>query len=473
MTNENNGLEPSIRPDRRAFGRRKLDLESVGWRARSQTDFTGLPDGVVSHHALLDTFKAAAPALGFSRELVELMDKLFSYTSPADWQKDSRPLVWPSNFSLAEDLDRSPRAIQAQIAALQAAGFLVMKDSPTGRRYGERDAGKKIVLAHSYGFDLSLLAIRHAELVDAARRHADNKAAKGEARRRAFIAKTRLLQMMDTADAEQLWSAYWEELEPRLRSLAESLRLRLTLAEVLHVSNTLEKMAEDAQALLTLALAEKPRAAKDSSAHESSFTLKTHTNDPLDQSPCNSSARGRSGGPDSPEPSADLPAAAEEGREFLTSPAELAELAPPLGAAAGPDPDWPTLYTAAEGLRERIGIPQRAWNMAFEYLGRQGRLITLADLLTFPDSHFTGSRPAYFQAMVNRARRGELRLDRALYGMRNRASLRAADPDRHRVSVRMAIPGLASYQAPQSAGAIARNLEARLMPRGTTKQTRV
>jgi replication initiation protein RepC len=466
MLNQNNTLDAVPAAVRRAQGRRKLDLESIGWRARGQAEFKGLPDGVVTHHALLDCFKAAAPALGLSRETVELIDKLFSYTSLQDWQAGSRPIVWPSNFSLAEDLDRSPRAIQAQIAALQAAGFLVMKDSPTGRRYGERDGvTKKLRLTHCYGFDLSLLAIRHAELSNAARRHADSKAAKAEARRRAFIAKTKLLQMIATADAEQLWSPYWEDLEPHLRSLSESLRLRLTLAEVLHLAQALERMALEAQTVLTDALAEKAKSGENSSAHESHDTLKTYTNDPLDQSPCNSSAKGRSGGSGTPQTPTLPPEPTDDVAEFHTSPVELAELAPPLGAAAGPAPDWPALYAAAESLRERVGIPQRAWNLAFDYLGRQGRLITLADLLTFPDSHFTGSRPAYFQAMVNRAKRGELRLDRALWGMRNRAELRVADPDRHTITVPMELRGNPNYRPLPSAGEIARRMEARLTAR--------
>jgi replication initiation protein RepC len=463
MTNSNNTLETSTATDRRTLGRRKLDLESIGWRARSQEAFRGLPAGVTSHHALLDTFKAAAPTLGLSRELVELMDKLVSYTSPQDWQAGSRPLVWPSNFSLAEDLDRTPRAIQTQIAGLQRAGLLVMKDSPTGRRYGERDSvTKKLRLPHSYGFDLSLLAIRYADLKEAAQRHVEAKAAKATARRRSFIAKTKLLQMIATADAESLWSGYWEDLEPRLRSLALVLKERLTLDEALHLASSLERMAEDAEALLAKAIKEKQNAEEDSSVHESAFTLKTYTNDPLELK-CDSSASASSAVP--PSSPTDPLAEKNEASEYRTSPHELAALAPPLGAAAGPDPGWPQLLTAAEGLRERIGIPQRAWNMAFEHLGRIGRLITLADLLTFPDSHFTGGRPAYFQGMVNRAKRGELRLDRALYGMRGRAQSRTVDPGRHTVTVPLEMPGIAARQAGRSVGDVANSLGARLAGR--------
>ncbi len=190
--------------------------------------------------------------------------------------------MWPSNFSLAEDLDRGTRAIQAQIAALVRAGLMVMKDSPTGRRYGERDkTTKKLNLAHCFGFDLSMLAIRYEELKQAAERHASMKAAKGLARRRAFIAKTKLLQMIETVDEEKLWSTYWEQLESRVASLTPSLKGRLTLLEANHLTESLERMAEDAQALLTKTLEEKASTEEDSSANESDFTLKTSTNDPV------------------------------------------------------------------------------------------------------------------------------------------------------------------------------------------------
>ena len=391
------------------------------------------------------------------------MDKLFSYTSHQDWQEDSRPIVWPSNFSLAEDLDRTPRAIQTQIAALQRAGFLVMKDSPTGRRYGERSSTtRKLTLVHCYGFDLSLLAIRYPDLNRAAQLHAANKTAKAGARRRSFIAKTKLLQMIATADAESIWSAYWEELEPRLRSLGETLKQRLTLAEALHLASSLERLADDAQALLTKALEEKAQSGEDLCADEFAFTLKTFTND-LPDLTCNSSARTSSAAAASSP--ADPLTGNIEAREYRTTPEELAALAPPLEAATGPDPSWPQLLTAAEGLRERIGIPQRAWNMAFEHLGRIGRLITLADLLSFPDSHFTGSRPAYFQGMINRAKRGELRLDRALYGMRSRAQYRLAGPARHNITVPMALPAVAQREAPHSIGQVANSVGARLARR--------
>jgi replication initiation protein RepC len=451
--------------DRRAYGRRKLDLESLAFRSRT-AEFKGLPAGVVAHYALLDTLKAAAPALGLSRELVELLDKLFSYTSAQDWAEGSRPIVWPSNFTLAEDLDRSMRAIQAQIAGLVSAGLVAMKDSPTGRRYGERDATtKKLTLAHCYGFDLSLLAIRYAELKEAADKHASTKAAKAEVRRRAFIAKTKLLQMTDAAAEANLWSIYWEDLEGRLSSLSTTLKERLTLIEANHLADVLERMAQDAQALLTKALQESAQTEEDSSAHESSCTLKTFTIDPLDLKDCNRPA-GTSSRGELPAQAAVEPGESVEAEEYRTTPEEIAYLAPPLGEGAGPQPTWAKLMAAAEQLRSHVGISQKTWNQAYDQLGRVGRLITLADLLSFPDSHFTGSRPAYFQGMINRARKNQLRLDRALYGMRTRAEYRAADPARHAVVVKPHAPGAYLSDSTRRLDDIAKGIGQRLKPQG-------
>ena len=344
MTDTAKAYEPTQHPPRHRprhhHGRRRLDLESIGWRARSHTDFAGLPRGVTTHHTLLETFKSAAPALGLARELVELMDKLFSYTSLQDWSADSRPIVWPSNFSLAEDLNRTPRAIQTQIAALQRAGLLVMKDSPTGRRYGERTgATRKLVLVHCYGFDLSLLAIRYQELKEAAQRHADTKAAKAAARRRAFIAKAKLLQMIGAADKEGLWSAYWQDLETHVRSLAENLRQRLTLDEAQHLAASLERHAEDAQSILDKAFAERQNSGEDSPAHESAFTLKTLTTDPVDLD-CTGSSEASSAATASP--STTTQPETEATGDYRTNPEELAQLAPPLADAAGPTPAGPS-----------------------------------------------------------------------------------------------------------------------------------
>jgi replication initiation protein RepC len=63
---------------------------------RSAEGFTGLPEEVESPGQLLAALKAAAPRLGISPRLVHVVDWLFCFTHPQDWEAGARPLVWPS-----------------------------------------------------------------------------------------------------------------------------------------------------------------------------------------------------------------------------------------------------------------------------------------------------------------------------------------------------------------------------------------
>ena len=123
--------------------------------------FAGLPEGVKSPGQLLAAFKEAAPQLGISPRLVHAVDWLFCFTQPQDWQKDSRPIVWPHARMQQEALGLSPTQVKAINRRLIELGLISMKDSPNGRRYGHRDPKGRIIEA--YGFDLSPIAARYAE----------------------------------------------------------------------------------------------------------------------------------------------------------------------------------------------------------------------------------------------------------------------------------------------------------------------
>ena len=62
---------------------------------------------------LLAAFKAAAPRLGISPRLVHAVDWLFRFTQPQDWEKGSRPIVWPSARMQQEALGLSPTQVKA------------------------------------------------------------------------------------------------------------------------------------------------------------------------------------------------------------------------------------------------------------------------------------------------------------------------------------------------------------------------
>ena len=145
-----------------APGCRRLTPAHVQVQALAE-HFAGLPVGVSKGQALA-AFKQAAQPLGISPRLRDAIDVLFAFSAPQDWQPGARPIVWPSNRKLETTLGLARRQVQNVLNALIRANLITPVDSPTGRRWGHRDA-KTGKIVEAYGFDLSPISLRHAEFV--------------------------------------------------------------------------------------------------------------------------------------------------------------------------------------------------------------------------------------------------------------------------------------------------------------------
>lgn len=435
MSLENNNLEHGAPVSRRAFGSRRLTLDSQRFRIDSE-GFEGLPPGIAAPHTLLALVKASAPALGLHGTDQRMMDKLFQYTRPVDWTPPSRPIVSVSNEVLAEDLCLSRSAVQRALRRLQEHGLIVMKDSPTGQRYFRRDPETKAIMpARSFGIDLSILAVRHVEIAALAARHDAEKRARRDAKRRAIIAWRCLTQLAETASEEGLWSAVWDSMMGRAKALHIVIPLLRTLAERQHVATALENLRQEARAILETAFAHAAAKAEEDTQKRptgsADAALKNDTEGSYDWNPVSSRQReGWRGGTRSPNPerlegqeTSDAPG---EGARVHVSPEEIVRLVPELRAVAGPAPDWARLGDACEELRATYEIGHRLWERARLALGgAQKRIIAFADMLTYPDAHFTKTRGAYFAGMVQKAEAGRLNLGSSVYGMRQRAAIHA------------------------------------------------
>lgn len=78
--------------------------------------------------------------------------------------------------------------------------------------------------------------------------------------------------------------------------------------------------------------------------------------------------------------------------------------------------DWGDLHRVAGQLRPMIGISEHAWNVAQDRMGTQ--VATAAFALVF-EKHSAGevsSPGGYLRGMVEKARAGELHLERSFYG---------------------------------------------------------
>src|SRR5512147_2388211 len=179
-----------------APGCRRLTPAHVQVQALAER-FEGLPEGVSKGQALAALKQAARP-LGISPRLRDAIDVLFAFSEPQDWQPGARPIVWPSNRKLEIALGLARRQVQNVLSALIRAHLITPIDSPTGRRWGQRDV-KTGQIVEAYGFDLSPIGFRYGEFVAVAQRAAKEERERAGLRRRLTIVRKAIRQIAETA----------------------------------------------------------------------------------------------------------------------------------------------------------------------------------------------------------------------------------------------------------------------------------
>lgn len=407
---------------RRAWGRRRMTPDAIAGSITARR-FEGLPAGVAKPHELLSALKKARAQLGLSHESVDLIDCLFSFTEAQDWQAGARPVVWPSNSLLAHQLGLTASGLRKRVRQAIEERLLADKPSPNGKRYGTRRHGA-IDQDQSFGLDLSLIALRFAEFTEAAAKGRQLYQAAKAMQRRGYAAKTALLQLIETAAEEQLWTRYWEQTEAAAEAHYPALRYLDQLGHLAHTVHALEALRGDAEDVLTKALANQPdqgiRSVESDTKEPPAGPLKNYT-DQLPESgstgrACEEGSRARGSTP--------LPLnEALTAEEVRFSPGVLREAAPELASyCRSAYPTWDELAESARLVCAQVEISQRLWGRACQRLGRHGATLALAVMLHQHGRNPLRSCGGYFHNMIVRAERGELDLARSYFGMRARLS---------------------------------------------------
>jgi replication initiation protein RepC len=398
-----------------APGCRRLTPAHVQVQAIAER-FEGLPHSISKGQALA-AFKQAAQPLGLSPRLRDAVDVLFAFSAPQDWHPGARPIVWPSNRKLETMLGLGRRQVQNVLNALIRTHLVTPVDSPTGRRWGQRDA-KTGKIVEAYGFDLSPIALRHAEFIALAARAAAEERERAALRRRLTIARKAIQQIAETALEHQLTDRDWRYW------LAEALTLVLTIRDDLPpeglqaVVAELEQRRTDGEAALRVAFDSQQNAP----AGAIGCTPITTTNQPEAGNSATSnidSEKSGSGQGDSPvfaDPvssgHSQQPLPAVTPKFVLTvSP----ELKPYLFRAS---PSWADLVEAADGLRQQLGISRPAWIDACQAMGRYQAATAVAVIAAKGET--IRSPGGYLRGMIGRARNGELHLSNSLWGLARR-----------------------------------------------------
>jgi len=389
---------------------------------RAAEGFTGLPEGLTVHGQLLAAFKAAAPRLGLPTRVVHAIDWLFKFTQPQDWEPGGRPIVWPSASLEQEALGLSETQTKRLNRCLIEAGLVTMKDSPNGKRYGRRDTKGRIVEA--YGFELSPLATRYAEFVRVAEEGRAEREAMGRLRRRATIARKGIVQILETARDYDLGGADWTTLESDAQAIVRALKRAERPDEMEAGVASLEQRQRDARARLEMLLENVKKAPSEvqSEPHQNIYNRPPNPKEDtvIAAKTCSEPAETLVHQSAAVEPE-NRP---EKGMVHEIRPDELVRLAPRLKPyLRRPNATWPEIIDAADWLRHDLDVSKPLWGDACLTMGRDLAAVALAIVSTKDPEHFRTTPGGYFHGMVQKAKAGELHLERTVWALR-----RAAQP---------------------------------------------
>ena len=391
--------------------------------SRLADTYVGLPEGVTKA-MLLDRFERSAPQLGLHESLVRFIRALVRVTQEQDWTGGSfRPMAWPSNDTLGQELQRSRTEIQRLTRAAVQAGLVHMKDSANGKRYGYR--GDRGEIVEAYGFDLSPLAARWDEFADLAAARGVEQARRRHLRRKVGETRREIRTVCADALARDLPGYDWALAVskaagrlPRSPSLADLERLDqlyLTLLAEVDAAWVNAKRSDDSQ----------PRGLSDGAHKEPTTEPKAEaTYQAFREKVVEVAARRSPVGTVQPAP--------EVEEEALPLALVLDAVPEIRGLMTNPEAgEWEDLVSAAYQATTLLGINLSAWREARDTMGRNRAAIAVATILArWKSGEIHSSAGGYLRAMCERERGGMLRLMPSLFGLRDR--FKTPSPTAHR-----------------------------------------
>ena len=401
-------------------GLRRFD-EHAAKAMKLVEEFHGLETGMAPSNALA-ALKRAAPYMNVPLRVVSVIDLLFAWTKPQDWQSGQTPVVWPSNDLLAQKLGVTVRQVQKLLNQAQAFGLISFRDSPNGHRGGRR--GSEGLIAWGYGIVLAPIGTRFQEFAARATKGAAEDAALTVLRKRLAAARRNIRALTQTAfDAnlhdlkagddlalavmatdQMRWvrdagllTACVEQLEERARHLANAVSTRIVVPEtsIGQVESSCWDGPDDIDSTTTIQLL---------SANAD------NRSDSADKSSENGAAL-----PSQPHTAVD-----DDLEKHGVDPEFIMAIAPELcSGLLYRDGSWGEVVATAERLAGQSGISSHAFKEACRIMGQRG---AAASVFATIQKYRRGEvqRPgAYLRGMSSKADKGELNLGRTLHGLKD------------------------------------------------------
>lgn len=381
-------------------------------RRMKVVDATGIQ---VSKQDARRAVKALKGAIGVSNGAIETLMDLVQLTWEADWTDDRPLVVWPSNQHLADEVRKTVACIKARLRELRAAGLILGHDSASGRRSGFRN--RDGVIVEAYGLDLSPIRLRYAELKDAGDRlnalYALFKSGKKEIARVRRIVGQALAQAADL----NLTGSHWMALQDAIDAAAFAAAQAKAMGDAdgyqiaLDSLSGVEDLVGETIDQFMFSVENNPSG----SAESPCIDIQTIPSKKSVQAD-----RGCSSDPEVGVPNQAVLPPSPSKSILKVRPSDLADMFPTTAMyLTEARPSWSDAHNAAARLRQDLGIRSGTWVDAIDTLGRDGAAVAVmitAEREARNEIRLTAG--AYYAGMITRAKRGELDLQKTLWGFR-------------------------------------------------------
>jgi replication initiation protein RepC len=389
------------------FGRRSVTPAQI----RAQANADGCPPETVVHKwTVFRNVAAARTRLGLSDRALAVLNALLTFHPETALTAGEGPglVVFPSNAALALRAHGIAEAtLRRHLAALVEAELIIRRDSPNGKRYVRRGQGG--VVAQAYGFDLTPLVVRAAELASLAEAVRAEVLALRIARERVTLLRRDCTKLIQTLEEVEGAPGAAMPLRDRYSALVGAMPRVPVTADFAAAAAGLEALASDVGKLLV--------------AH--------HETSESSGNPAHSERHNQSSNPDAfgYEPAFGLeqkePTERGEGRAAQAESAATRNTYP-LGLVLDACPDigdfareeirsWREFADTANLARSALGISPDAWREAREVMGEDAAAITVAAILQ--RAEHIKAPGGYLRALVERKRRGEFSLGPVLQAL--------------------------------------------------------
>jgi replication initiation protein RepC len=407
------------------FGRRPLSAGLIA----TQTLAASTPDDAVVHKwRILRALTLAKGRLGLSDRALNVLDALLTFHPETALTPGAGLTVFPSNRELALRA-RGPalKTLQRALAQLMETGLIIRRDSPNGKRYARRGQGGEI--AHAFGFDLTPLIARAAEIeavaaeVEGEMRHITLLRERITLHRR-DIAKT--IAMALDADAPGDWQGFMA----RHQALSGRLRRTEPMADLEPLAADLHALHVEVAKCLEGFFKTHNMTCND---RQDGSDIQNSNTEPLESEPCFRKSW---------EQGSSEPSEADRSPLSKAGPGSAPPAKPqayPLGMVIDACPDlidwaksgsiggWSEFVSAAGTARSALGISPSAYEDARDVMGEIPTAIVVAAILQKGES--VRSPGSYLRGLTEKARVGDFSLGPMLMALL-RAKVRSGERKR-------------------------------------------